>query len=109
MPGYAYKTINEPTYSIISSDYFLGIKYTKTGAVTLTLPDILEIGARCYIITDVGGNSSVNYITINSVNKQKINGVSSKVLTENYKSVTIFNDYDPRSENFNWYISAETL
>lgn len=108
MPGYAYKEINVPNYTL-SNDEFLGIEYTKTGTVILTLPDIEEVGAKCYIITDVGGNASLNYITIDAVNGQKINGTPTKMITESYKSLTLFNDYNPSSENFNWYVSAETF
>lgn len=38
LSGNSVTTVNLATYTILSSDYILGVTYTTTGSVTLTLP-----------------------------------------------------------------------
>jgi len=53
--------VDEPTYAVTDSDYYIGVNYA--GAVTITLPTSPNSG-RIIIIKDESGNASINPITV---------------------------------------------
>lgn len=55
------KLVTTPTYNISTKDYYIGINYA--GAVTITLPTIINDG-KMYIIKDESGHCSTNNITV---------------------------------------------
>lgn len=57
-------SVNTSSYLLTKQNYDLSIIYTITGAVTITLPTQLDLTGRTFIISDDGGNSSINNITI---------------------------------------------
>lgn len=66
---------------------------TLIGPTTFYLPNIrnsgYDLNYKEYIINDVGGNSSVNPITIQTLGGDKANGLSSVVITSDGCSVIV--------------------
>jgi len=91
--GLRYNTneVNTSTYTISYNDEIISVSYTTTGTVTITLPDSLAKAGNRFLIIDVGGNASVNNITINT-NTKTINGSTSYVISTNYGFVEIISD-----------------
>jgi hypothetical protein len=83
------------SYSILDTDHIVAVKYTATGAVTLTLPAISSLsgGKLCVKIVDEGANASVNNITINRSGSDTILGSdTSYTMSENAKTITMYSD-----------------
>jgi hypothetical protein len=91
------------TYSVNTSSVTLGngysfvdVDYTSTGTVTINLPTDNTEG-DVLVITDTGGNASVNNITING-NGANISGSSTYMLQVSYESVQM------HYHNGNWFV-----
>ncbi len=87
--------VNSSTYTIGNSDLIIGVTYTSTGSVTITLPAVSNSNAgRLLHIVDEGGNAGINNITINVNNSgtETINGNTSASITSNYSSISIYNN-----------------
>ena len=104
MPGYAFKEINEPNYSIQSFDEMIGVKYTTQGTGTITLPKIEEVGLRCYTVTDIGGNASEFPISIQTETGDKIENGTTRFISTDFGSLTVFNDGET-----GWYINSKNI
>jgi hypothetical protein len=89
---YGYIEINESTYTLTENDEFVGVIYTATGTVTITLPLISSVGKIKYYITDEGGNSTTNNITIVPTGADTIIGDTSLIINGNYTSVSLYNN-----------------
>lgn len=87
--------VNSSTYTIANTDLIVGVTYTSTGSVTLTLPAVSSgnVGRIIYIV-DEGGNAGTHSITINVDNNstETINGNTSLVMNSNYTSISLYND-----------------
>jgi hypothetical protein len=70
-----------------TSDYFLCVTYTSTGAVTETLPSSPPAGLTL-LIKDCGGAAATNNITI-TPSSGNIDGTSTYVMRTNYGSVAV--------------------
>jgi hypothetical protein len=70
-----------------TSDYFLCVTYTSTGAVTETLPSSPATGLTL-LIKDCGGAAATNNITITPASGN-IDGASTYVMSTNYGSVAV--------------------
>lgn len=90
--GYTFITVDEPTYTVLSSDEFIGVAYSATGTTTVSLPQISSIGLKRYYITDTGGNASMNNITIDTTGGDTIIGNTSVIVSGNYDSISLYND-----------------
>jgi hypothetical protein len=90
--NYTIKSVSSTPYTILNTEQHIEID-SSTLAITLTLPEISAIDTandyKIYIITDTGGNSTTNNITINRSGSDTINGETSMVLNVNYSSVTL--------------------
>lgn len=89
---YSITTVNAATYTALSTDHFINVNYTTTGACTITLPEIATVGKIVYEITDTGGNANEFNITINVNAADTVIGDTSVIISENYNSVTLAND-----------------
>ena len=86
-------TVNAATYDLLASDDILNVTYTATGAVTsLTLPTAQCVSGRVIVIKDAGGNAGTNNITIATQGAEKIDGLDTLVINNNYNSVTLYSD-----------------
>lgn len=84
--------VNSPSYTATIDKNFIMVDYTVTGACTVTLPIVSSIQGINYEIIDSGGNAHFNYITVNCDAADTISGGSSVIISENYNSVSLFND-----------------
>jgi hypothetical protein len=86
-------TVNAATYDLLASDDILNVTYTATGAVTsLTLPTAQCVSGRVIVIKDAGGLAGTNNITISTEGAEKIDGLDTLVINNNYNSVTLYSD-----------------
>src|ERR1700739_744929 len=69
--------VTSSTYSVLFSDRHIGVTYTSTGAVTVTLYDAtLVTPGTEIIIKDEAGNAATHNITIATTSSQTIDGAS---------------------------------
>jgi hypothetical protein len=66
--------IDAPTYEMSLLNSFYSVNYTEIGAVTLTLPPLVESVGRTFTVSDSGANSAVKNITIVPNGDDKIIG-----------------------------------
>ena len=93
-PGIVHvQTITSSSYTIQTTDYYIGVNYA--GAVALNLP-ASPISGQSIIIKDQSGAARTNNITV-SGNGHTIDGSASIVLNTNYISITVI-------YNGNWFI-----
>jgi hypothetical protein len=87
------------TYDVLATDELLHVTYTATGAVTsITLPTAGTTIGRRLTITDSGGNSTANNITIDCEAAQTISGAATQVISGDYDSINLYSD------GTNWFI-----
>ena len=87
--------VTTATYSILTTDNFVGVSYTTTGAVVVELPSLAEAWdattgtGQVITIKDTGGNAGANNITINrkAATSDTIDGATSASITANYNSL----------------------
>ena len=84
--------VTTATYSILASDNIIHSTYSATGAVTITLPTAQLVSGRIITIKDAGGNAGTNNITIATEGAEKIDGLDTLVINNNYNSVTLYSD-----------------
>lgn len=84
--------VNDSAYTININDYLVGVTYTSTGVVTLTLPLVTSVPNYVYVIVDEGGNAVANNITIVANAADTIIGTTSVIISSNYNSITIYNN-----------------
>jgi hypothetical protein len=77
-----------PTYTALSTDYFLCV--LTNGLVTITLPT--GILGTVYIVKDCAGLAATNPITIQGTGGQLIDGVANATINTNFGSVTFIFD-----------------
>jgi hypothetical protein len=63
----AITTVAAATYTALPWDLWLGVTYTSTGAVTITLPAASSLPGKVYIIQDQG-TAQTNNITVTTAN-----------------------------------------
>jgi hypothetical protein len=86
-------TVSASTYTIATEDNTIVVDYTATGGVTLTLPaassawDSTRSTGQRFLIKDIGGNASMNNITINRAGTDDMiidtSGYSSHAISSN--------------------------
>ena len=84
--------VTTATYSILASDNIIHSTYSATGAVTITLPTAQLVSGRIITIKDAGGLAGTNNITIATEGAEKIDGLDTLVINNNYNSVTLYSD-----------------
>ena len=84
--------VSAATYTVLATDTLLGVTYTSTGAVTLTLPAATAYINKFLNIIDEGGNAQTNNITINRAGSDTINGGTSVVMNKNYQSLQLYSN-----------------
>ena len=84
--------VTTATYSILASDNIIHSTYSATGAVTITLPTAQLVSGRIITIKDAGGLAGTNNITIATEGAEKIDGLDTLVISNNYNSVTLYSD-----------------
>lgn len=93
--------VNTATYTILASDYIVAVRYTTTGACTLTLPLLSGLTENViYIIKDEGNNAATNNITVNPSGADTIQNETSMTLTLDSQSMSIYSD---RTNN-EWFV-----
>lgn len=88
--GYSRTIVNTPTYTALDTDDIIAVRYTPTGSVVITLPDITNL--KQYTIVDEGGNAASNNIRIYSDASDTIIGQAFYTINNNYNTVSIYND-----------------
>lgn len=101
--NYSWTEVTSGTYTILKTDYILGVTYTATGVVTLTLPTISASGKVLYIIKDEGQGSASNNITINSAGSDTIEDSTETqiILDKDGIAITLYNNGTDT-----WFISG---
>lgn len=85
-------SVTTATYSTLASDNIIHSTYSATGAVTITLPTAQLVSGRIITIKDAGGKAGTNNITIATEGAEKIDGLDTLVINNNYNSVTLYSD-----------------
>lgn len=80
--------VNTGTYTILPTDIFIGVLYTQTGEVALTLPNSQTPGLR-FDIKDEGGNAKKNKITVTPTGGETIDGGTSLTIRVDYANVSL--------------------
>jgi len=86
-------------YTILNTDYRIGVRYSLTGSCTLQLPDISTYGERELRIKDEEGDADTNNIIVSASAGDLIDGSSTLILDRNYIAISLYNDGIS-----NWYI-----
>jgi len=95
------RTAVSGNYTVLTTDYYLGVD--ATSAVTLNLPTAASAGTgRVYMFVVETGSSDV---TIDGNGSEKINNATTKVLTNQYETLTIVCTGLSGNE---WIITAST-
>jgi hypothetical protein len=84
--------VDSATYTLTDTECIIGVTYTSTAAVTVTLPSVPPGGHKRYIVKDEHGNASVNNITIITTGDDTIDGGSSYTLNTDYGSIMLYNN-----------------
>lgn len=79
-----FTTVNASTYSVLITDYFIGVTYSQTGACTIDIPTAQVLAGRVILIFDAGGNASANNITVTTQGSETINGANTTVISNNF-------------------------
>lgn len=93
--------VNSNSYTITTTDNIIGINYTNTASVTLTLPlaSTIDIG-HIYHIKDQQYNCKTNNIIINATSNDLIDSQSNFIMNVNGMSISLYCD---GSTNFYLY------
>lgn len=86
---YATTTVTSSTYTVQLTDYYIGVNYL--GAVTITLPSVVDDGT-CYVIKDELGqasNGANRYIAVVPSGSDTIDGKDKATIAYDYGSLTI--------------------
>ena len=83
--------VNSSTYTVVSTDYFLAVTYTTTGAVTITIPTSECTDGRQLVIKDAGFNANANNITIQTGGSETIDGNSTKTISNDKDAISLQN------------------
>jgi hypothetical protein len=83
---------NSATYTINLTDQIVGVSYTATGAVTVTIDSDNTKAGRYFTIKDTGGSAGSNNITIATEGAETIDGAATATISTNYDSLIIFSD-----------------
>jgi hypothetical protein len=90
---YATTSVTTNSYTIQTTDYYIGVNYP--GAVTITLPGNVDAGT-CYVVKDELGQASKGanrYITVISSNADTVDGKDKAIIGFDYGSLTfIYNN-----------------
>lgn len=84
-------------YTVTFEDDIIGVD-TSNNPVTITLPEIQDIGGKIYIITDEGGNAGINNITVETTGSDLILGETEVIINSDYNSITLYNN------GTNWFL-----
>ena len=77
----------------------IAVTYTTDGAVELTLPTAqVSTAGKTYIITDEGGNSSINNITIKTEGSETISEEETQIINADHSAMWIYSD------GTNWFV-----
>ena len=85
-------------YTILNTDYRIGVRYSLTGSCTLQLPNANK-GELDIRIKDEEGNADTNNIIVSASAGDLIDGSTAVILDRNYIAISLYND-----GTSNWYI-----
>jgi hypothetical protein len=81
------------TYTVLTSDYYVGVNYTGSGGSTLTLPDAATMNSgQTIVIKDESGQASSHNILINADAGQNIDGQTSQTIASDYGAVSLYSN-----------------
>lgn len=81
-PGLVATTTVSSDYTVLNTDYFIGV--ITTGEYTITLPD--GPSGTVFIVKDVSGTASINPIIV--INTADIDGQAGAIIDTNFGSLT---------------------
>ena len=85
--------VTTSTYSVLTSDYYVGVNFTGSGGSTLTLPDAATMNSgQTIIIKDESGQAASYNILINADTGQEIDGQASQTIESNYGAISLYSD-----------------
>lgn len=79
--------VNSSSYVVKENDEYVGVNFTS-GNATITLPSLQENGKK-FIIKDESGDASLNNITVNTNNNEKIDKNDIIVLDQDFQTITV--------------------
>lgn len=91
-------TTKTANYSVTSSDYTI-ICNNTSGSITIGLPAVSGCAGRIYVIKKI--SASANNVVIDASGTEKIDGIATKTLTNQYESVMI------QSDGTNWFVLSK--
>jgi hypothetical protein len=84
--------VNSSTYSVQLGDSLLGVIYTPSGTVSISLPAASTYINKVLTIVDEGGSAGSNNITITPGGGNNIAGQGSISITTNYGSLNLYSN-----------------
>lgn len=88
-------TNSSTTYAVTTANDII-LNNATSAAITNTLPTAVGISGKVFYIKKI--DSSGNTVTINTTSSQTIDGVTSKIMSTQYNSLTVVSD------GSNWYL-----
>lgn len=89
--------VNDADYTATSSNYLIGFT-SLSAARTVTLPAAGTMTNKTIIIKDESGSAGTYNITVDGAGSEMIDGVSTKVISTNFGSITMY------SNGLNWFV-----
>ena len=94
--GYSRTVINSGAYVVQTGDDIIAVRYTVSGTVLITLPNIGVLGEAQFRIVDEGGYSSINNITVAYAVGDLLLGLDGSantyIINSDYGSIRLYND-----------------
>ncbi len=85
--------ITSSTYSVLTSDYYVGVNFTGSGGSTLSLPNAAAMNSgQTVIIKDESGTAGTNNIIINAGSGETIDGQTSQTIESNYGAISLYSN-----------------
>jgi len=85
--------VTTSTYSVLTSDYYVGVNFTGSGGSTLTLPSAATMNSgQTIIIKDESGQAATNNIVIDAAAGEFIDGQASQSIISDYGSISLYSD-----------------
>ena len=90
--------VSGSTYTVLETDEIIHVTASASTLCNITIPSALLTLGHTFTIKDAAGNAATNNITVSTGGSETIDGAASRVVSNNYESLTFYSDGN------NWFI-----